>query len=317
MKRIAKHLLRSLIQSRESSADQPDRIFSLLPNGLTLLDIGAAGGIQPRWKTVRKSIDYIGVEPDRRSREELEKETRSRSTHILDSFAWDKEEEIGFNLCRKPTASSAYKPNRKLLDLYPDAQRFDIVQKELIAAEPLYQKLSSRKIDFIKLDIQGGELNALRGLGDKIDGCLGVEVEVEFSAMYNSQPLFDDVNRFLLGKGFYFSDFTHLWRWERDANEGFGRCIFGDGLWMRDLESISSRDDGEYMKYAAICSLYYKLDEAMASLSLVNDKNIIWKEFEGILRKQIKLQAQERTRFKDLQRTWGLYSPFSRIHLIE
>ena len=317
MNSFAKQLIRNLKQKRKTSADESPRLFALLPNGLTLLDIGAAGGIEPRWEKVRESLSYIGVEPDKRSNQELNHISRSQRTYILDSFAWNEEAEIEFNLCRKPPVSSVYIPNRKLLDHYPDAKRFDIVKKEVLKAEPLSKKLNPHKIDFAKLDIQGGELNALKGLGDRLDDCLGVEIEVEFSELYKFQPLFGEVNNFLLSKGFYFSDFVNLCRWERDAHTGYGRCVFGDGLWMRELDNLTLKTDEEYLKYAAICSLYGKLDEAFASVYLVRDKDRDWDEFESILLKQIKLQKKEKNKFNILQRIWSLYSPSSRIYLIE
>ena len=181
MKSFAKTIFRSLKQNRNTSASKPERLFSLLPSGLTLLDIGAAGGIEPRWEKVCETLSYIGIEPDERSGKELNQISRSRKTHILNSFAWSEEAEIEFNLCRKPQVSSTYIPNRKLLDRYPDSARFDILKKETLKAEPLLKKLSPHKIDFIKLDIQGGELNALKGLGNKLKDCLGLEIEVEFS----------------------------------------------------------------------------------------------------------------------------------------
>jgi len=317
MQSLVQQLYRNLKQKRKTSANKSQGLFSLLPNGLTLLDIGAAGGIEPRWEKVRESVNYIGVEPDKRSNQELNQTSRSRNTYILNSFAWNEETEIQFNLCREPQVSSAYIPNRKLLDSYPDAKRFDIVKKEVLKAEPLYKKLSPHKIDFVKLDIQGGELNALKGLGDRLNDCLGVEIEVEFSELYKSQPLFSEVNNFLLSKGFYFSDFVNLCRWERDAHNGYGRCIFGDGLWMRELGNLPLKTDEEHLKYAAICSLYGKLDEAIASVHLAREEDRDWDEFESVLLEQIKLQRKERNKFKILQRIWSLYSPSSRIHLIE
>lgn len=317
MKSFAKTLFRSLKQNRKTSASKTKRLFSLLPSGLTLLDIGAAGGIEPRWEKVCETLSYIGIEPDKRSSKELNQISRSRKTYILNSFAWSEEAEVEFNLCRKPQVSSTYIPNRKLIDRYPNPARFDILKKEILIAEPLLKKLSPHKIDFIKLDIQGGELNALKGLGDKLKGCLGLEIEVEFSELYESQPLFSEVNNFLLGEGFYFSDFTNICRWERDSHNGYGRCIFGDGLWMRELDSLPLKTDEEYLKYAAICSLYGKLDEAIASWLSVKGEDKDWKEFESILLEQRRMQKKERSKFKFIQRLWSLYSPSSRIHLIE
>jgi hypothetical protein len=40
-------------------------------NGLSLIDIGAAGDLQPRFKAVEKYLNYYGFEPDSRSRKKL------------------------------------------------------------------------------------------------------------------------------------------------------------------------------------------------------------------------------------------------------
>ena len=81
---------------------------------IALLDLGAAGDIEPRWEIVSKFIKYIGIEPDSRSREKLKKNHNFNDYKILNSFAWNQEENIKFNLCRKEQVSSAYEPKNLL-----------------------------------------------------------------------------------------------------------------------------------------------------------------------------------------------------------
>jgi FkbM family methyltransferase len=69
---------------------------------------------------------------------------------------------INLNLCRKPQVSSTYSPLSKFTDLFPDSGRFDVINKIKISAKKL-DSFKIRNPDFIKLDIQGGELNALKG----------------------------------------------------------------------------------------------------------------------------------------------------------
>ena len=242
MQNYFKKITKTIKENRRTTNNKSIELFKSLPNGLTLLDIGAAGGIQFRWDKVSKYLNYIGVEPDPRSNKGLENNKKFKNTKILNTFAWSEEKEIEFNLCKKPMVSSAYKPNRELLDQFSNADRFDIVKKELLKAKPLFKDKGCQKIDFIKLDIQGGELNALKGLEETLDKCLGMEIEVEFSEMYKSQPLFGDVHNFLESKGFYFFDFINLNRWERSSYNDFGRCIFGDGLWMKELKKLNPND---------------------------------------------------------------------------
>ena len=62
------------------------------------------------------------------------------------------------------------------------------------------------RLDFIKLDTQGAELEILRGAGPLLDRCLGIEAEVMFMPLYEGQPVFADVDGFLRSRGF------SLWR---------------------------------------------------------------------------------------------------------
>ena len=318
MKRYLKKFVKNLKDNRKTYNEKSKDIFKSLPNGLTLLDIGAAGGIQPRWEKVCEYLNFIGVEPDSRSNTELSN-NKFRDAKILNTFAWSEETEIEFNLCKKPMNSSAYKPNCELLDQFQNAQRFDVIKKEVVNAKPLSKEIGNLKIDFIKLDIQGGELNALRGLEESLNDCLGIEIEVEFSEMYKSQPLFGDIHSFLTRNGFYFFDFINLTRWERnsknDFGSGYGRCIFGVGLWMKELENLNSSNTETYLKYSAICSLYGKTEEALNSLQLLGGD--IPTKFKNTLINQLKQQKKERRKYEIMYRLWNLYSPTTRLMLFE
>jgi len=317
MKNFWKRVIRKAKNRRLASFDKTSKLFSLLPNGLTLLDIGAAGGIEPRWEKVCKSLNYIGVEPDKRTNKELYVESKARNTYILEKFAWDSDTEVEFNLCRKAHVSSVYTPNRELLNLFFDSERFDILKTEKVKASRLEVELKEHKVDFIKLDIQGGELNALKGIGDNLRNCLGVEVEVEFSDIYISPTLFSKVYEFLRNQGFYFCDFFRLSRWER-RSRGYGRCMFGNGLWLREIDSIAIQNDDEYLKYSAICALYGKTDEAIACMNLIKEKSRKHhKEFAIVLASERRQQEKTRNIFKALSRLWEIYSPITNIHLEE
>lgn len=315
MQNYLKKLAQNIKKNRQASNDKALELFKLLPNGVTLLDIGAAGGIQPRWGKVCEYLNFIGVEPDDRSNKGLKNNNKFRNIKILNTFAWSEETEIEFNLCKEPLVSSAYKPNRELLDQFPNSQRFDVIKKESMKAKPLFKEIADLKVDFVKLDIQGGELDALKGLEESLNDCLGMEIEVEFSEMYNSQPLFGDIHNFLSSKGFYFFDFVNLCRWERNAHNGFGRCIFGDGLWMKELKNLDSSNTETYLKYAAICSIYGLNEEAINSLQFI--EGTIPSNFRRSLLEQLKQQKKERRNFNILKRLWNLYAPSTRLVLLE
>ena len=59
-------------------------------------------------------------------------------------------------------------------------------------------------IDFLKLDVQGAELDVLRGATQTLENVLVIESEVEFVPLYKDQPLFGEMQVFLRERGFLF-----------------------------------------------------------------------------------------------------------------
>ena len=170
------------------------RVFNAidaLPNGgvLTLIDIGAAGEIEPRWKPYCKKLKYFGFEPDERSRSLLNNKANSFCEYtILPHAVADVEKIAPLYLCRKPQVSSLYEPNTKILSNFPNVERFDVINEESLSVVPL-DSLDINEADFMKIDIQGGELSALKGSDKLLDSILGLELEVEFVDLYKSQSI--------------------------------------------------------------------------------------------------------------------------------
>jgi hypothetical protein len=61
-------------------------------------------------------------------------------------------------------------------------------------------------VDFLKINVQGGELEILQGAGPLLDGLLGIFLEVAFVESYRDRPMFSDIDAFLRKQGFTFFD---------------------------------------------------------------------------------------------------------------
>ena len=229
---------------------------------LTLVDIGAAGQIEPRWRRVAACLDYVGFEPDERSRATLlDDDQGCASYRVLATALGDEAGEITLHLCRKPMASSSFEPNVDFLTRFPDVSRFDIVGSVSIPARRL-DELDLPSCDFIKVDVQGAELAVLRGASGVLDTCLGVEAEVEFLPIYTGQPLFGEVSAYLSTFGLEFVDFVSLNRWRRDRFDGHGQLVSGDALFLRapEQDSWGSATADVIVRYVGICALYHRYD---------------------------------------------------------
>ena len=105
---------------------------------IALIDIGAAGDIEPRWKKFEPILNYIGFEPDERSRILLQQKTNNCLHYKIMPYAlWDTKGSIDIKLCTAPQVSSHFAPNREFLDLFPNAKRFDIENSAVISTEKL------------------------------------------------------------------------------------------------------------------------------------------------------------------------------------
>src|SRR6185312_4789850 len=68
------------------------------------------------------------------------------------------------------------------------------------------RETGTAEVDFIKLNVQGAELDILKAGGKALDTALGLLVEVAFVESYLGRPMFSDIDPFLRGAGFTFFD---------------------------------------------------------------------------------------------------------------
>jgi hypothetical protein len=179
------------------------------------------------------------------------------------------------NLCKYPQFSSAFEPNKKLLQLFTATDSYDIKALARVSTTKI-DTLRIQNPDFIKIDIQGCELQALKGAKNTLRKTLGIEVEVEFVDMYKNQPLFSDINKYLSAQGFTFIDFLTSHRWNRlgrnniGSLNGSGQLIWADAIYLRLPESFMLKElDGDLItKYFIICTIYNRFDliDKLASL---------------------------------------------------
>jgi hypothetical protein len=110
---------------------------------------------------------------------------------------------------------------------------FDVTQElevDCISLAQFVQEENLSRIDFLKLDTQGSELDILRGGGDFLREISIIKCEVMFVQLYEGQPLFDEVVGTLASYGFRFFAF------DGGGGEVYGKkfgptvCLFSQNL---------------------------------------------------------------------------------------
>jgi len=180
-----------------------------------------------------------------------------------------------FNIYKRPGESSSYTPGKRFKNVF---RRDDFaVEKEIeVSSSSLNEVYLQEAIelpDFLKLDTQGAELEILHGAEAIISNTCMIEVEVEFLEIYEGQPLFHDVLKFMTAKGFELLYLNRVFGQRRQIFEGEsrGQLIFGDALFGRREDRLSGFSKIRIVKYILLLINYGHIDFACHLLRLHPD----------------------------------------------
>jgi FkbM family methyltransferase len=221
---------------------------------LVVVDVGARRGFQNKWEGLGPDSKLIGFEPHEPEFRRLVSAARENEKYI-NAALYSEPKAVTLFHTRDPSTSSIYPPNRETIDRFlPGDHSFDLVGTSSLQASTLDIEMSSMamtRIDFLKIDTQGSELDILKG-GEQIvsHGTFALEVEVEFQPLYLGQPLFEDVHSYLTDKSFQLMTIANVsnwaqarrWRQIGETDGVFGRFrgekpwLYGDALYFPRIE---------------------------------------------------------------------------------
>jgi FkbM family methyltransferase len=177
---------------------------------MTVVDVGASGGMSSPWKTFHAPLRYIGFEPDETEHAKLvARADSSRESYRNVGLAGQKGRAL-FYVTKQQASSSLLEPNIEWVS--PFRTDFAVSTTVEVEVDTLDHQVSP-PVDFIKLDTQGTELQILNGAENALRTTFALNVEVEFQPLYKNQPLFGDVDAFLRQRGFECFDlFPRYWK---------------------------------------------------------------------------------------------------------
>lgn len=100
--------------------------------------------------------------------------------------------------------SSSYLDLGTHAQLYPEIQVVRTLTMKTTTVQNIYRDegLAADEFDFVNLDLQGSELDALQGMGPLLDNFNTVYTEVNKEAIYKGCALLPEMDRFLRERGF-------------------------------------------------------------------------------------------------------------------
>jgi FkbM family methyltransferase len=236
---LPKEWLKRQMLKRDMILSKPPGQFNLLTPKLQTLkrrgmdfrmaiDGGAAdGGWALEFKSVFADAQVLCIEPRTDTLGELEALAKSNAgIYIAKTLIGEAPGTIDFNI-------NAHQSS--VLPLASGENFGTVVREPVETIDRLIANLRLPPPDYIKLDLQGAELLALRGATETLKCAVAVQLEVSFIAFQKGNPLVTDVCEFMVARGFRLADIFGLWVRPLDRALAQGDFLFirGDhGSWQ-------------------------------------------------------------------------------------
>ncbi len=252
-------------------------IAPLLPGPLRLkiVDVGAMSlgdGTDPYARlSGAVPCDLVGFEPMEGECDKLNRKAMPRSIYL--PYVIGDGSEQTFHQCNDPSTSSLLEPNTPLLARFGSlAHLVRVVATRPVATRRLDDIPEARGADFLKVDVQGGELMVFRGAAATLREAVVIHTELEFLPLYKNQPLFADVDAHLRSQGFVLHKFANVGGWIFDYAGTTGndhppvsQLLWCDGVYVRDFMAFDRLSPGQLLKIAVILHENYGSYDLAAS----------------------------------------------------
>ena len=252
-----KNLMMRLLGNISAMAKLPSPFAG---TALSYIDIGARGGPPSHWQKLGQQMNYLCFEPDPAEAEALRlvfSQTPNFRGVVSECALGATSGSATLYLTHSRPCSSLLKPNSDLLNTFVHRDLFRVEQELSLQTGTLdaeLQRLGSIG-DFIKIDVQGYELEVLKGGEQAVSNSIGCELEVSFIEIYKNQPLFAEVDQWMRARDFFLADLERFW-WRRSAApaeiQRRGTLAYGNAVYLKN-EIFRSQDRAVAIKSAIIC----------------------------------------------------------------
>jgi FkbM family methyltransferase len=191
----------------------------LLQHPLVICDIGARNALaDSKWTAFpRGMVQLHGFEPDDAECASMTEQARAAGYDFrYHAIALARATgPVTFHRFAEETANSIFPANTRLIERWcynrslPLSDQFRLRGASTIDALSLAdwaQREGIAELDFLKLNVQGGELEILEGAGPLLDGAVALILEQTFMPTYLGAPLFGEVFEFMRRRGFSMFD---------------------------------------------------------------------------------------------------------------
>ena len=256
----------------------PERITEVVDVGANPID-----GDPPYKPMLAAGLCRVtGFEPQQAALRELERKKGPNERYL--PYAVGDGAAHTLNMCRAPGMTSLLQPDPKTLDLFGALKPLaEVIERIPVQTRTLDEIAEVERLDFLKIDIQGGELAVFQGGTARLSQAVAIQTEVSFVTLYRDQPVFGEVDLELRGQGFLPHCFAEVTRWpiapfavKDDPRQPLKQLLEADIVYVRDLSRPGLIRD-EQLKHLALIAhhCYRSFDLALRCVMLLEQRQAL------------------------------------------
>jgi len=170
-------------------------IFEDIPQ-VHVVDVGASPiDGAPVYEPLRAhgGAKVVGFEPSAEQHQRLLEMDIANATFLPDAVGDGSDGEL--KICRGPGMTSMLEPDHRVLSHFHWFDTYaEVVKREPMATRRLDDVSETQGMDFLKVDVQGGEMGVFSGAKERLSEALMIHTEVQFVPFYKDQPLFAELD---------------------------------------------------------------------------------------------------------------------------
>jgi len=244
---------------------------------LIMIDVGARGGLDSEFHPAAWATRAYGFEPASEECERLNKQWKGpwREVRFLPVALGKVDGPATLFVPSSPVAASILDHNEAMVDRYGHPELHRAEREISVETQTLDSALRFHgifRVDYLKLDVEGMELDILRSAPKAMTGVSALKVECSFLEQRSGQPLIWEVGSWLQDQGFICADIRDIHRWRRrslpahpylaDAEMPYSRgvCAQCDLVFIREGHGI---DEESALRLAMVAAIMGYFDHAV------------------------------------------------------
>lgn len=226
--------------------------------------------------------NVTGFEPQEQALSELLRKKGPRERYL--PYAVGDGGRHALHVCRGSGMTSLFEPDPAALDLFDALKPLgQVLQKVEIHTHRLDDIAQIEHLDFLKIDIQGGELAVFREGRHKLANAVAIQTEVSFMTLYKGQPTLGDVDVELRAQGFVPHCFAAIKKWpiapcvvNGNPRQPLNQLLEADLVYVRDFACPQRMSNEQFKQLAMIAHYVYgSFDLALRCVAVLRSRGAI------------------------------------------